>query len=130
VVQEDAGVIEAYPDGRMMQGLNVAMSDEDVEATRQGYKCIRCFENLENAWPRACPVCNFPIGTHQAEMFEQVYKGHDPTARTSADWEREADMMLERSERRLHTATRAKESGISLVGASVGKALDRMKGKS
>jgi hypothetical protein len=129
VVEEDHGVTEVYEDGRLMPGLNVAMVDEDVERMRQGYKCIRCWEPFESAWPRYCNVCGFPVGKHQAEHFARAYKGYDPTIRTGADLEAVADAMEERQERRAF-ARRAKESGISLAGKSVGEAIKRMKGGS
>ena len=126
VVEEDPGVIEVYDGGRLMQGLNVAMSVDDVEATRQGYKCIGCWENFDTAFPEACPVCNFPCRDRQAEQFARVYKGFDPTLRTGADWERQAGELEERQERRAFEQ-RAAKSGISLglKGISIPKALKR-----
>lgn len=129
VMQEDIGVVEAYGDGRLMPGLNIAACDEDVDQVRTGYRCIRCWEPLENAWPENCPLCGFPIKEHQAEHFARAYKGYDSTARTGADWEAEADRILERAERR-RLLTRAKESGISLASARVAKTLDRIARKS
>ena len=129
LVEEDHGVTEVYENGRMMPGLNIAACDEDVDQVRLGYRCIRCWEPLEEAFPKNCPLCNFPMKSHQAEHFARVYKGHDPTLRTGADWEAEADRLDERRERRAF-AQRAKESGISLASASVGAALKRMRGGS
>jgi hypothetical protein len=118
VYEEDAGVVEIHAGGRMLPGLNVAMCDEDVEATRQGAKCINCQENFDSetpggVWPDNCYVCGYPVKTHQAEQFARVYKGHDPSLRTSADWEKEADALQERQERRAFEK-RAAKSGISL----------------
>ena len=127
VVQEDHGVLEAFGDGRMMPGLNIAAQDEDVEQVRQGYRCIRCWEPLDNAWPKACPLCGFPVASHQAEHFERVYKGYDPTIRTGADLDRIADEIEERAARRAF-AERAKESGIFLGSKSIGESLKRMRG--
>lgn len=98
-------------DGRLVEGLRVAMSDEDVEAMRQGYKCINCWENLDNAFPKECPLCSFPMKTDQAEHFSRIYIGHVPGLRTGADWEAEADRLEERAERRAFEK-RARESGI------------------
>lgn len=129
VVEEDAGVVESYADGRLMPGLNIAACDEDVDQVRTGYRCIRCWEPLDHAWPKNCPLCGFPIESHQAEHFERAYRGYDPTARTGADWESEADRIAERAERR-RTMDRAKESGIWLGSKRVGDALNRITGKS
>jgi hypothetical protein len=143
LVEEDVGVMEVHstPQGnRLMAGLNIAMCDEDVDATRRGLKCINCQENLDRegaegpygvcsgtAWPKSCFLCGYPVGDRQAEQFARVYKGYDPTARTGADLEAAADRMADRAERRAF-ARRAKESGISLASRSVGEALKRMKG--
>lgn len=113
----------------MMPGLNIAACDEDVEQVRTGYRCIRCWEPLENAWPKQCPLCGFPIKDHQAEHFARVYKGHDPSLRTGADWAREAEL-IERHEERRHTLSRAKESGIWLGSSRIGNALSRVTGRS
>lgn len=125
-VEEDHGVTELHANGRLMPGLNIAACDEDVEQVRTGYRCIQCWEPLEAAWPKECFLCGFPIATHQAEQFARVYKGYDPTARTGADWEAEADRIEEQQERRAFEK-RAAKSGISLglKGVSIPKALQR-----
>lgn len=129
VVQEDAGVTLVFDGGRMMPGLNIAAQDEDVDQVRLGYRCINCWEPLEEAFPKNCFLCGFPIREHQPEHFARAYKGYDPTIRTGADLERVADEMAERAERRAW-AKRARESGIVLGGKSVGAAIKRMKGGS
>jgi len=130
VVEEDAGVMEVHetPEGRrLMSGLNIAARAEDVEQVRQGYRCLNCWEPLEHAWPRACPLCTYPISEKQADDFARVYKGYDPTVNGQIDWQREQDKLEERAERR-RFAARARESGIVLGGKSVGEAIKRMKG--
>lgn len=112
---------------RLMAGLNIAASTQDVEQVRQGHRCINCWEPLEHAWPRACPLCSFPINKEQADTFARVYKGYDPSLRTGADLDAAADRMAERAERRTFAA-RARESGIVLGGRNVGEAIKRMKG--
>jgi len=140
LVEEDHGVIEIQQNGRMLPGLNIAMCDEDVEATRLGFKCINCQENLDRegaegpcgrctgtAFPERCFLCGFEVGKYQAETFARVYAGYDPTLRGGADWNAELARLEERRERRAF-ARRAKESGISLGIKSIGEALKRMKG--
>lgn len=110
LVEDDPDHAEVL-DGRVYQGLRVAMSDEDVEAMRQGYKCINCWENLDEAFPKSCPLCTFPMRAEQAERFSRIYVGYIPGLRTGADWEAEADRLEARKERRAFER-RAKESGI------------------
>ncbi len=134
LVEEDPGVLEMYPDGRLMHGISVAMSAEDVETTRNGAKCINCFENFDSEtpggiWPEECFVCGFPVKEQQAEHFARVYAGYDSTLRTGANWEAEADRIADKQERRT-ALQRAKESGIWLGSKRVGDAIDRIKGKS
>jgi hypothetical protein len=132
VVEEDHGVMEVHetPEGkRLLPGLNIAASTEDVEQVRQGYRCINCWEPLENAWPKGCPLCGFPIADKQSETFARVYKGYDATVNGQIDWDREAERLEARAERRAW-AKRARESGIVLGGRRVGEAIKRMKGAS
>lgn len=120
--------VHETPEGRrLMSGLNIAATSEDVEQVRQGYRCLNCWEPLEEGWPRACPLCTYPIGKQQAQDFARVYKGYDPTLRTGADLDAAADRMADRAERRSF-AKRARESGIVLGGRNVGEAIRRMKG--
>ena len=118
LVADDLSVAERHEDGRITTGVKVIMSDEDIEATRQGYKCIGCYENLDNAFPEQCPVCGFPMKENQSETFERVYVGFVPGARTGADFEREADRIQAEAERREYES----RTGISVV---VGKNLKK-----
>lgn len=111
VVEDDQGIGDVLPDGRILAGINVAMSDDDVEAIRQGYKCINCWENFEAAFPEECFVCGFPCKTRQSERFAHDYAGWDPDLRTGPNWDRLADDLEERAERR-RFAKKASESGI------------------
>lgn len=130
VIQENHGVMEVHetPQGkRLLPGLDIAASVEDVEEMRQGYRCINCWEPQSEGWPRACFLCGYPIGSRQGEEFARRYKGYDPTLRTGEDWEAAADRLVERAERRAW-AKRAKESRIVLGSRSIGEAIKRMKG--
>lgn len=103
VVEEDHGVLvinDTSAGKRLLPGLNIAACDEDVQQVRQGYRCINCWEPLEEGWPAVCPLCRYPIRAQQAEQFARVYKGYDPRLRTGADVDRIADEMEERAEMR------------------------------
>lgn len=116
VVEPDQGVGEVLPDGRIFAGVNVAMADDDVEAIRQGYKCINCWENFDHAWPETCFVCGFAVRHRQAERFGHDYAGWEHDLRTGPVWDRIADQLEERRERRAFEQ-RAAESGISVPRA-------------
>lgn len=83
------------------------MCDDDIEATRTGYKCINCYENLDHAFPVLCPVCEFPMKACQAEKFAYVYRGWKHSG-PQINWDAEA----ERLERREQERVRASRSSI------------------
>jgi len=100
IVADDIGIEEVHPDGRRTTGVKYILCDEDVEAIRQGYRCVNCQENFNEAFPEACMVCGFPCREKQSEMFARIYVGHVPGARTGIDVEAEADRMEAEAERR------------------------------
>ena len=118
LVSEDVSVQEIHPDGRRTTGVKYILCDEDVEAIRQGYRCVNCQENFDNAFPETCFVCGFPCRERQSETFARIYAGHVPGARTGADVEREAERMEAEAERRAFE----NRTGISVV---VGKNLKK-----
>ncbi len=111
LVDVDPGYLEVLGPGRVVQGVKFALCDDDIEAIRQGYKCINCLENLESVFPKNCPVCEFPMKEEQTQRFGMIYRGHIPGARTGPDMDKIADQLEERAERRAF-ARKAKESGI------------------
>lgn len=111
VAENDPFVAQQQPDGSLTMGVRLTLCDEDVEAMRVGYKCINCLENLDNGFPEECPLCAYPMARLQAETFARVFAGHVPGARTGPDWEKEADRLQERAERRAFER-RARESNI------------------
>jgi hypothetical protein len=118
VAENDPFVAQQQLDGTLTQGVRLTLCDEDVDMMRHGYKCINCLENLETAFPEACPLCSYPMARLQAELFARVFAGHIPGARTGLDWEAEADRLEERKERRAFER-RARESNIIVPKAIV-----------
>ena len=62
-------------DGRVLGENQITWSAEQIERFRSGYKCLNCLEPQEQAWPEHCPVCGYPMRTHQAEFFAREYTG-------------------------------------------------------
>ena len=49
------------PDGRSLGEYQITWSKEQIERFRAGYKCVKCLEPQERAWPERCwcwaPMC-------------------------------------------------------------------------
>jgi hypothetical protein len=110
VAGDDAGTAEVQGDGRVFQGVSAVFCDDDIEAMRQGYKCINCWENLENAFPEWCSVCGFGCKKFQSETFGRIYKGWTPMG-SQIDWDAEAER-LDRQEYDRALRSRASKSNI------------------
>jgi len=118
LVSEDVSVAEVHPDGRQTLGVKYVLCDDDIEAIRQGYRCVNCQENFDEAFPETCIVCGFPCRERQSEYFARIYAGHIPGARTGIDVEAEADRIEAEAEKRAFQ----NRTGISVV---VGKNLKK-----
>jgi hypothetical protein len=68
------------PDGRIMRESSLTLSPEAIEQLFQGYRCARCLEQLEEAWPEKCPNdwCAFPIRELQRQQLEIDFIGQRP----------------------------------------------------
>lgn len=69
-----------YINGRLMQGVNWTLGDEDHDKIRQGYKCIQCMEDWSagdvGAFPAECPLCAFPVKDYQLFEYNYSFQGH------------------------------------------------------
>lgn len=110
VAGDDAGIAELQDDDRVFQGVSAVFCDADIEAMRTGYKCIQCWENLDNAYPEACPVCGFGCSEFQSETFAKIYAGWKPMG-SQIDWDAEAER-LDRQEYERNVRARASRSNI------------------
>jgi len=78
------GVIAVEPDedhlildseGGIRAHYNVILTKEKVGRIRAGYDCAKCFERHEEAWPKNCRGCGFPMSDRQAEFVAKEYRG-------------------------------------------------------
>lgn len=107
LVERDTQYIEMTPDGPR-EGIRAAFCDEDIEMFRLGYKCIDCWEPLENALPESCPVCGFAVKELQAELFAQRFAGlRENKSQINEDEELER-LARQRHERELREGLRSK----------------------
>ena len=112
----DTEAVMVMPDGRRMQKTNFGLKEEDVEAIRQGYVCVKCMERFTSPFPDECSVCKFPMREHQAEEFAKDFRGEvrfGPS--TSLDEER--GIMNEMREREAYE--RALALGITIPKPSI-----------
>jgi hypothetical protein len=73
--KDDTGMFVQFADGRTFREPIIVLEGEKVEQIRQGYACIWCFEELENAFPKQCPLCTFPVADMQTRLFARFYMG-------------------------------------------------------
>lgn len=68
------------PDGRVMQESRITLSPEWIEEMWQGYRCARCLERQDEAYPEHCRAlwCSFPIRAEQRRQLEQDFVGEHP----------------------------------------------------
>lgn len=98
-VENDSSV--ATHDGNTYRaGYQATFDAETIERFRLGRACLRCWEPLEEAFPKACPLCGYAVGENQGRDFEQEFEGEKwmgPTTSLSDEYER---MILKGQEKR------------------------------
>lgn len=86
--------------GRWMAEVDWALTEDEVEQVRQGYRCISCMERLDPSFPEHCPVCFFPVAELQIQEFTRKYRGVEvfgPTPDSVFDDERERERWKKRN---------------------------------
>ena len=63
--------------GQPRRGVNIAVTDEQFEQYRQGYRCIRCHGVQPEPFPAECvePFCKFRIKDDQIRFLESEFRG-------------------------------------------------------
>lgn len=87
-------------DGTTEVSYDVTFREPEIVKFRQGYKCLKCWEEYANAWPDKCRVCGYAIKQHQAADFAKHYGGEKwlgPSTSMSEeidrlDWEHEKNL--------------------------------------
>jgi hypothetical protein len=83
------------PGGRLVAAPRFTWPTEVIERFRAGYKCVRCLEPQEQAWPERCSLCGYPMRTEQASFFAREFGG-EKTVRAGRNWKEELDGLDER----------------------------------
>lgn len=99
VVVEGSHEVYLDGDGTPRQGVTVAVSPEQIEQYRQGYRCIRCHGVQSEPFPEVCEAedrtgtwrCGFPMRTHQLARYEAEHRvqRYGPTPLDEEERERE-----------------------------------------
>jgi hypothetical protein len=74
--------VRQLPDGRVQSESRLTLSPEAMEQLWQGYRCAKCLERLETAWPEVCPNdwCRFPIRELQRQQLQiDFVEQHPPS---------------------------------------------------
>ena len=83
------------PDGRVMAESRLTISREWMQQIIEGYRCAACLEDVTKlgAFPKACPLCGFPMRENQARQIEQDFVGEHPVGPTESLVERETEFL-------------------------------------
>jgi len=81
------------PDGRLMAESRLTISRAWMQQIIEGYRCAACLEDVTRlgAFPKACPLCGFPMRENQARQIEQDFVGEHPVGPTESLVERESE---------------------------------------
>lgn len=112
----DPESVTIMPDGRVMQRTVIGLSREQVERMRAGYICVKCYEDLDTAFPEHCPVCRFPMREQQTAEFAKDFRG-DIAFGPSTTLDEERGIMNEMRERAAHE--RALALGLKIAKPSI-----------
>jgi hypothetical protein len=64
---------------RVMRDAQLTLGPEMVQAIREGYLCIECFEPQQEAFPRVCQAswCAYEMKKNQKADFDRRFRGED-----------------------------------------------------
>lgn len=75
-VEQDEGHVLLKRNGETRSAYNLTLDPEDVGRMKAGYVCARCLEAQDEAFPKECGVCRFPMEDHQMEFLAKAYQGN------------------------------------------------------
>jgi hypothetical protein len=64
-VAEPNSAVVHFPDGRSFQDVDVIVNEEYRRQMQAGYRCLRCHEPQDEAFPKRCDVCFYPMRERQ-----------------------------------------------------------------
>ena len=66
MVLESNGVPIQEPNtGRWMEDVDVIVTEEEALQIKAGYRCLKCKEPFETAFPASCAVCGYDVADRQ-----------------------------------------------------------------
>lgn len=93
------------PGGRVLGEFQITWSPEMIERFRSGYKCVKCLEPQEVAWPEHCSLCGYRMRVEQAAYFASEFGGL-VEVRGGTDWDEQFDGLEERRRKEEERARR------------------------
>jgi hypothetical protein len=71
--------VRQLPDGRVMSESRITVTKEAMEQMWTGYRCAACLQEFAEfglgPWPKACPVCHFPVRKQQEQRLREDFVG-------------------------------------------------------
>lgn len=67
--------------GKVRPAVRQTHTAETVEAMRQGYVCMKCWERQQQPFPEKCYICGYRMGTEQRRDWAASYLGKDTSYR-------------------------------------------------
>lgn len=84
-----------YSDNRATRDVNITWTEQDYREFVQGYRCVRCYAHVDNAFPEHCPTpyCDgypdgFPMKERQSRVLEEEFDGFEWIGLSRSTFER------------------------------------------
>ena len=65
VIERNGVPIQEPNTGRWMEDVDVIVTDEEAQQIVAGYRCLKCKEPFETAFPASCYVCGYEVKDRQ-----------------------------------------------------------------
>jgi hypothetical protein len=75
VIERNGVPIQEPNTGRWMEDVDVIITEEERQQILAGYRCLRCKEPFELAYPASCSVCGYEVSERQALDAELELEG-------------------------------------------------------
>jgi hypothetical protein len=75
VAEPDPSEIWSLGDDRLVGGVDITYTPDTIREMQSGYKCIRCMEPQDEAFPLNCSLCGYEMRDSQIRDMSLEFKG-------------------------------------------------------